>query len=140
MSRWTPEDIKAFQRRADGWQKMGKVTTHKIKDTPEQGGRPSKYGNIRTEAEGMKFSSKKEKKRWMDLRLMEKGKQITDLERQVRYPLEVNGTHICFYIADFVYRNGGKLVVEDAKGMRTPVFDLKSKLMLAVHGVEILLT
>ena len=74
----------------------------------------------------------------MDLRLMEKAKDIQDLKRQVRYSLDVNGVHICFYVADFTYLERGALVVNDSKGYRTKDFILKSKLMLACHQIKIL--
>ena len=42
------------------------------------------------------------------------------------------------YIADFRYvDHEGKTVVEDSKGMRTPVYILKRKLLLWVHGIRI---
>ena len=44
----------------------------------------------------------------------------------------------CAYIADFVYKDAeGRLVVEDTKGVRTPDYIIKRKLMLAVHGIQI---
>jgi hypothetical protein len=48
------------------------------------------------------------------------------------------GERECKYIADFVYRDrDGNRVVEDCKGFRTPVYKLKKKLMLHVHGIRI---
>jgi len=42
------------------------------------------------------------------------------------------------YIADFVYKDDeGKTVVEDAKGVLTPVYKLKRHLMMHVHGIKI---
>ena len=41
------------------------------------------------------------------------------------------------YKADFRYIEKGETVVEDVKGMRTPVYNLKRHLMKAVHGIEI---
>lgn len=41
------------------------------------------------------------------------------------------------YIADFVYDQNGETIVEDAKGMRTPDYIIKRKLMLYVRGVRI---
>ena len=38
------------------------------------------------------------------------------------------------------YVENGALVTEDVKGVLTPEFKLKSKLMKAVHGIEIRLT
>lgn len=43
----------------------------------------------------------------------------------------------CTYIADFVYTENGKLVVEDCKGMKTESYKIKKKLMLYVHGIQI---
>ena len=43
----------------------------------------------------------------------------------------------CVYVADFVYREDGRKVVEDAKGVRTEAYKIKRKLMLWVHGIKI---
>lgn len=49
----------------------------------------------------------------------------------------------CTYIADFVYRDGCKVVVEDVKGYDDSksaayrLFVIKRKLMLMVHGITI---
>ena len=71
------------------------------------------------------------------LSLLEKGGKIEDLRRQVRYPLSVNGVLVCVYVADFVYRENGKEVVEDVKGFRTKEYRLKAKLFAAVMGFAI---
>jgi hypothetical protein len=55
----------------------------------------------------------------------------------VRYPLEVNGVPVATYVADFVYSEAGREVVEDAKGVLLDVYKIKRKLMLALHGIEI---
>lgn len=96
-----------------------------------------KYRNVRTEVDSMFFASKREAKRYTELRLLQKAGQISDLKTQVRYPLDVNGQPVCHYVADFTYAEDGSLVVEDSKGYRTPEFILKSKLMRAVHGIEV---
>jgi hypothetical protein len=91
------------------------------------------------------FDSKKEAERYGQLKLMERGGVVKDIRTQVRYRLAINGIKICDYIADFVYfdkfsRPGAdpwKQIVEDTKGVRTPVYRLKKKLMLALHGIEI---
>lgn len=42
------------------------------------------------------------------------------------------------YIADFAYLDrDGELVVEDAKGVRTPAYIIKRKLCLYMHGIRI---
>lgn len=100
--------------------------------------KPSKYRNVKTTVDGVTYDSKKEAKRAGELALLQRAGEISDLQRQVRYLLDVNGVPICHYRADFTYRErGAGFVVEDVKGVRTPEFILKSKLMLAVHGITI---
>lgn len=137
--RWSEDALAQFEKRRKEWESKGTVRTNVIaargESKPQRG---SKYNAVRTEADGIKFASKKEAKRWMDLRLLEKAGAILDLKRQVSYELAVNGIMICSYYADFVYRKGAEMVVEDTKGVRTPLYLLKSKLMLALHGIVIL--
>lgn len=103
----------------------------------------SKFGNKKVETYDGTFDSKKEYKRWCELKLMEKGGAIQNLQRQVVYPLipkqEYEGETIrkCDYIADFVYTENGKTIVEDAKGVKTDAYKIKKKLMLYLHGVMI---
>ena len=139
---WSEEALAAFQKRAESWRKEGTVRTHVMQDD-----RPrvlqlakTKYRNKSTEHDGIVFASHKEAKRWKELNLMQKGGAIRGLDRQVKFPLIVNGVKVCTYIADFVYQEGTKAIVEDAKGYRTREYNLKRKLMKACHGVEILET
>jgi hypothetical protein len=104
---------------------------------PRETPKPSKYGNKRTVIDGLVFDSKGEAGRWMELRTMEKAGLIERLERQVRISLEVNGHHICTYVADFVYYQDDERIVEDFKGKRTDTYMLKSKLFAAIHGQRI---
>lgn len=99
--------------------------------------RPPKYRNHKQVVGGIRFDSKREARRWAVLQLLKKAGQITELRRQVAFTIEVNGHHICRYIADFVYHRDGRLVVEDAKGHRTAAYKLKKKLLRAVHGIAI---
>lgn len=99
-----------------------------------------KYGNKKTEVDGIVFDSKKEATRYQELRLLERAGAIGDLELQPKYPIEVNGTKICTYIGDFRYRDPASKynrTIEDVKGIKTPVYRLKKKLMKAIYGIEI---
>lgn len=104
---------------------------------PAAAPKASKYGNKRTVAHGKKFDSKREADRYGELLLLEKAGRISELTRQTSYQLEVNGVLICRYVCDASYIEDGKRVVEDTKGMRTAVYKLKKKLMLALLGIEI---
>lgn len=96
-----------------------------------------KYRNKPTEVDGILFDSMKEAARYVVLRSKERMREIEGLHLQVKYPLAVEGVPICSYVADFVYREHGVLVVEDVKGMRTREYKLKAKLMLAIHGIKV---
>lgn len=101
----------------------------------------SKYRNKKIEFDGQKFDSLKEFHRWQDLKILEKAGVIEGLDRQKRYRIEVAGVHICDYVADHVYTEKGRLIVEDVKSAFTrklPVYRIKKKLMKANFGIEIL--
>lgn len=105
----------------------------------------NKYRNIKTTVDNIQFDSKKEAARYGQLKLLVKAGEIADLELQPQYRLYVNEVLICRYIGDFKYvdvKESKKVndlvrVVEDAKGVKTPAYRLKKKLMKAIHGIEI---
>lgn len=104
--------------------------------------RANKYGAKRATRGGLRFDSQAEARRYDELVLLEKAGEIEDLKRQVRYRLEVNGVHVCDYVADFTYVRFSRprqrvRVVEDCKGVMTREYLLKKKLMLAVYGIAI---
>lgn len=107
--------------------------------------RRSKYHAKTTVIEGKAFDSRKEARRWKELQLLQRAGAISDLQTQVKYVLipaqrGPDGKVIereASYYADFVYTEAGKLVVEDAKGVRTPAYILKRKLMLERYGIRI---
>ncbi|MEO6682592.1 MAG: DUF1064 domain-containing protein [Ginsengibacter sp.] len=101
----------------------------------------NKYRNIPCIVNGIRFQSRKEGRRYQILLLLLQAGEIFKLQLQVPFKLEVNGFKICTYKADFVYYDKkGNKVVEDTKGVLTPEFKLKQKLMKAILEVEILLT
>lgn len=99
--------------------------------------RRAKYGNKKTIVDGIKFDSKREAQRYGALQLMLKAGLISNLRLQVPYQITVNGMKVCKYVADFVYEDKGVEIVEDVKGMKTPIYNLKKKLMKAVFGVVV---
>ena len=126
----------------------------------------NKYHSEKIVVHGITFDSKKEATRYEELTLLEKSGAIQNLQRQVKYVLIpkqlIDGKVVereCVYIADFVYQVplsidkhyatkdgitgritvncGFETVVEDTKGVRTPDYIIKRKLMLFVHGIRI---
>ena len=117
----------------------------------------SKYKAVKTTIDGITFDSKKEAKRYTELKLLEKAGHITHLELQPEYQITINGAKICKYKADFRYftvraennersynskgewqtptKTGDKegQIVEDVKGFKTPIYRLKKRLVEASY-------
>lgn len=100
----------------------------------------NKYRAIKTVVDGIKFDSKAEARRYSVLKILEKAGEISSLELQPKYDLVINGTKVGFYKADFRYVRDGELIVEDVKGMKTPIYNLKKKMIKAIYGIDILET
>ena len=118
----------------------------------------NKYHNSAVIVDGISFQSMKEARRWRELKLMESAGMIHGLTRQKKYVLipaqrepdtegkrggKVKGKLLereCAYYADFTYYDkDGREVVEDVKSpaTRTEQYKIKKKLMLYVHGIQI---
>lgn len=103
----------------------------------------NKYRNIKTNG----FDSKKEQSRYGELLLMQRAGLISDLRRQV--PIElipsqyVDGKCVeraVKYVADFVYKERGEIVVEDVKSVITRKnkdYIIKRKLLLFIHHIRL---
>lgn len=118
----------------------------------------NKYQAIKTTVNGIEFDSRKEGRRYQDLLLLQRAGVIKKLERQVKFvliPAQYETTirygkkgkrlkdgqklleKECSYVADFVYEENGKKIVEDTKGFKTKDYIIKRKLMLYIHGIRI---
>ena len=94
--------------------------------------RKPKYKNRKVEVDGIKFDSKKEAKRYGELKLLEKAGEISDLQCHPKFDLVINGQKILItsdrykngrqakYSPDFRYtcQKGGGFIAEDVKGGR----------------------
>lgn len=104
----------------------------------------SKYNAKGVWIDDIFFASQAEGTRYTQLKQLEKLKQIDRLDCQVTYQLSIKGVHICNYRADFRYfvidERGYSLrmVVEDVKGMILPEYTLKKRLMLGIHGINVI--
>ncbi len=122
----------------------------------------NKYGNKKVIVDGVVFDSKREARRYQELKMFERCGSISNLRRQVKYeliPVQREESTRAYtkgrkkgqlivgktieravdYVADFVYidTGTGKEIVEDTKGMRTKDYIIKRKLMLYIHGIKI---
>ena len=97
-----------------------------------------KYKNIPTQLDGINFDSKKEARRYQDLKLLQMGNVISNLEIQPVIPLMVNGTKIGRYTGDFKYTENGKEIIEDVKSVATKTRDyMLRKKILATYNPPI---
>lgn len=119
----------------------------------------NKYRAKKKYANGMVFDSIKEADRYFSLYVLERAGKIKNLRRQVKFELlptqyetfprysDKTGKRLtdgkraiekgCTYIADFVYEENGKTIVEDTKGFKTEAYKIKKKMMLYFHGIKI---
>lgn len=100
----------------------------------------SKYHAKKTEVDGIVFDSAKEARHYASLKLLEHAGIISNLRLQPRFLLQDSFTHDgkkerkIEYVADFMYDQGGRAVVEDVKGLKTQVYKLKRKMFLYKYG------
>lgn len=149
-SKWA--DVTEAELAATGKVKRGNVgvvkETHGLEGVRMPVAR-SKYRNVKTVVDGIRFDSKREADHWLGLRAREQAGEITDLRRQVRFPLycpefDAEGNvmpghclQVAEYIADFTFLEAGKLVVIDAKARRISPYPLKAKWLALQQGIEI---
>ena len=102
--------------------------------------RDNKYNNTKVELDGLKFDSKKEMRRYAELKQLERAGVIHDLYTQVTFILQEgfkdkygNKVRAITYVADFTYYDEEeKLIIEDVKSPATrknPVYRMKKKMM-----------
>lgn len=106
--------------------------------------RANKYNAVRTIIDGVSFHSKREASAWSYLKIRERAGEIRDLKRQVPFKLCAYGkngepVYCTTYVADFQYFDVKQVreIVSDAKGVKTALFSIKAKMMLACHGIEV---
>lgn len=116
----------------------------------------NKYKNEKVEFDGIKFDSKRERDRYMVLKDAERRGVISELKCQPKFTLipaqyheeakqlktKVKMVKKCDFLAitytgDFQYVKDGNIVVEDVKGMVTPEYKLKEKMMAYFHHIII---
>jgi hypothetical protein len=103
----------------------------------------AKYYSLKAEVDGHTFHSRKEAKRYGELRAREMAGEIKDLELQPVFSIYINGVKIFDYYADFKYRDvsTGWKVIEDVKSPATrkkEVYRIKKKAIEAAYGIEII--
>ncbi len=104
----------------------------------------SKYRNVPTVINGLRFSSKAEAARYSELKLLQAANQVRWFIRQPRFDLGNDITYVADFLvvwnADETTFSDTRVTVEDVKGVETDVFKLKRKLFEAQYGELTLVT
>ena len=109
----------------------------------------NKFNAIKVKTEYGTFDSKKEYAYFKRLMIQKKAvnlyDRVSDIQRQVRYDIAVEGKHICFYKLDFKVKYAdGRVEHVDVKGLKKgaahQIFRIKKKLVEAIFKIEILET
>jgi len=86
------------------------------------------------EYDGIKFPSKKEALRYMHLQALKKRGEVLFFLRQVPFYLP-GGVK---YVLDFmVFWADGIVTMEDSKGLKTPMYIAKKKMVESIYPIEI---
>jgi hypothetical protein len=99
----------------------------------------NKFGAVKQTYKGYSYHSKAEAKYAFELDLRKKAGEIKDWHRQKKVELfGENGMRVCNYYMDFVVEeNDGSTTYVEVKGFKTPLWNLKRKLMEdKIKGME----
>lgn len=108
--------------------------------------RGNKYKARKTTIDGITFDSQAEADRYQQIKLLQRAGEVKSFELQpafeiipaYHHPVTGKKVRAAYYIADFkITWRDGRVTVEDVKGMKTPVYKLKKKLIEAKYGILI---
>lgn len=103
----------------------------------------SKYRAFKTTVGDITFDSGLEARRYTQLKILEAAGTVKNIQLQPKFRLmdsfKYDGKTIraIDYIADFMYEEDGKVIVEDVKGIRTKDYIIKSKLFIKKYILEL---
>lgn len=87
-----------------------------------------------TELDGITFSSKKEAKRYTELKMLKAASEVLFYLRQVPFHLPGNVRYVCDFM---VFWADGEITIEDVKGMKLRLYEAKKKILEATYPIEI---
>ena len=86
------------------------------------------------EADGIKFPSKKEYKRYMELKQLQQNGEVLFFLRQTPFHLTGGVKYLCDYLVFWI---NGEITFEDVKGVKTDMYILKKKQVEASYPINI---
>ena len=93
-----------------------------------------KFFAVRSESDGFKFASKKELRRYLELKMLCQAGEVSFFQMQSPFHLTGGVKYVC----DFqVYWSNGDITFEDVKGIKTPMYILKKKQVEQLYPITI---
>lgn len=93
-----------------------------------------KFNAKPTTYDGIKFASKKEQKRYLELQVLKSAGDILFFLRQTPMHLAGGVKYVCDFL---IFWSDGTVTFEDVKGMITPMYKLKKKQVEATYPIQI---
>ena len=93
-----------------------------------------KFGAKPSILDDIRFASKKEQKRYQELKVLQQHGELLFFLRQVPFHLPGGVKYLC----DFMnFWQNGSVTIEDVKGMKTPMYILKKKQVEKLYPITI---
>lgn len=93
-----------------------------------------KFNAACVETDGIKFPSKKESKRYLELKVLKESGEVLFFLRQVPFHLSGGVKYVCDFL---IFWADGNVTIEDVKGMKTTVYTAKKKMVEATYPIKI---
>ncbi|WPX99507.1 DUF1064 domain-containing protein [Candidatus Megaera polyxenophila] len=85
-------------------------------------------------ADGIKFASLKERKRYRELKFLQEKGEVLFFLRQTPFHLKGGVKYVCDFL---VFWTNGEITIEDVKGVKTDMYILKKKMVEATYPITI---
>lgn len=95
------------------------------------------FGAIKTEVDGIKFQSKREAYYYQLYKALQKQGKIKNLKLQTKIDFNINNKKMFTYRPDFEFDDNNGHHYIDVKGVETPLFKLKKKIIEAFYDIKI---
>ena len=87
------------------------------------------------EYDGIKFPSKAEAKRYIELKVLQEKGEVLFFLRQVPFHLAGGVKYVCDFM---IFWADGSVTIEDVKGMKTTLYIAKKKMVESTYPIEII--
>jgi hypothetical protein len=93
-----------------------------------------KFHNVPQTIDHIRFASKKEAKRYEELKLLKRSGEVLFFLRQTPFHLPGATKYLCDFT---VFWSNGDITFEDVKGLKTPTYKLKKRMIEHLYPIHI---